>query len=413
LGSTLVLNVDLQDFFPSIHFGRVRGLFRAVPYELPDKVAQVLAQICCYEGSLPQGGPTSPIVSNMICSRLDSQLTRLAQRHRCAYTRYADDLTFSTSMPQFPSALAMMSEDKKSVEIGGELQSIVTSNGFRINLGKSRLQPRNRRQEVTGLTSNRRPNIQRKYVRQIRAMLHDWKVSDLEVAQEHYLSLHPTIGRRPGRPEISFARVVKGKIGFLGMVRGTADPLYLRFREELRLRAPELVPKKDDPLTVMAQQFADMAAADDPRRRGYILQDLIKRLFDYCSVPLDKPFIRNEGAEQIDGAFRLDGWHYIVECRWREKLANIRELDGLSGQVSRSGKQTMGFFLSINGWSDLVPDLLKQNPAKSIVLMNGSDLSWVLSGAVDLTKLILAKVAALNLDTEPYYAAEDFLRHEP
>ena len=60
-------------------------------------------------------------------------------------------------------------------------------------------------------------------------------------------------------------------------------------------------------------------------------------------------FARNSGGEQIDGAFKLDDWHYIVECRWRERLADIRQLDGLYGQVQRSGRQTMGLYLSVNG----------------------------------------------------------------
>ncbi len=66
-----VLNVDILDYFPSINFGRVRGLFMARPYSLPANVSTVLAQICCFNNQLPQGAPTSPIVSNMICARLD------------------------------------------------------------------------------------------------------------------------------------------------------------------------------------------------------------------------------------------------------------------------------------------------------------------------------------------------------
>jgi hypothetical protein len=98
-----------------------------------------------------------------------------------------------------------------------------------------------------------------------------------------------------------------------------------------------------------------------------------------------------------------------VECRWRKKLADIRELDGVKGQVDRSGKQTMGFYLSINGWSENVPRLLKQNPDKSIVLMDGYELRCVLSGHVNLTDLILAKVTKLNLEGEPFYSVKDFL----
>lgn len=100
-----VFNIDLKDFFPSINFGRVRGMFHANPYNLPLEVATVLAQICCAYNQLPQGAPTSPIVSNMICGKLDSQLTQLAKTNKCFYSRYADDITYSTSLRKFPASL--------------------------------------------------------------------------------------------------------------------------------------------------------------------------------------------------------------------------------------------------------------------------------------------------------------------
>lgn len=151
-----------------------------------------------------------------------------------------------------------------------------------------------------------------------------------------------------------------------------------------------------------------MAAMDDHHKRGYMLQDLLNRVFDLHDIALVRPFVRNDGAEQIDGAFKMDGWHYIVECRWREKLANTRELDGLVGQVTRSGKQTMGLFLSINGWSSNVPETLKQNPHKSVFLMEGCDLRSVLSRDVNLRELLSAKLSKFNIEAEPYYSAAEF-----
>jgi hypothetical protein len=121
------------------------------------------------------------------------------------------------------------------------------------------------------------------------------------------------------------------------------------------------------------------------------------------------PLVRNERAEQIDGAFKLEGWQYLVECRWREKLADIRELDGLKGQVDRSGKQTIGLFLGINGWSDDVPKLLKQNPEKSIILMDGYDLRTVFSERLDLSDFLLGKVARLNFEAEPFFGVKQYL----
>ncbi len=235
-----VFNVDLKDFFPSINFGRVRGMFMAIPYELPPPVATVLAQICCFNNELPQGAPTSPIVSNMICAKMDSQLRRLAQRHRCVYTRYADDITFSTSVPRFPDALADTTSAGQ-VEVGGELRRIIEENGFEINRDKVRLRTIYRRQEVTGLTVNEFPNVRRKYVRQIRAMLHAWEKFGLEAAEAEFLNHYDKKHRAPQKGPPSFKHVVKGKIEFLGMVRGKDDHVYLQFRDQLRKLAPDLV----------------------------------------------------------------------------------------------------------------------------------------------------------------------------
>lgn len=153
---------------------------------------------------------------------------------------------------------------------------------------------------------------------------------------------------------------------------------------------------------LLLHQFDDLTSSADPQNRGFLLQDLLNRLFDLYQFPVQRAFQRNQGGEQIDGAFEMDGWHYIVECRWREKLANIRELDGLRGQVTRSGHQTMGLFLSINGWSENVPVLLKQNPEKRIFMMEGLDLRSVLAQHIDLRKLLKAKLSRLNLHDEPY-----------
>jgi hypothetical protein len=160
---------------------------------------------------------------------------------------------------------------------------------------------------------------------------------------------------------------------------------------------------------LLLAQFDEAMAGEERQQRGYFLQDLLNRTFDLHGIPAGRAFQRNQGGEQIDGAFELDGWHYIVECRWREALADIRQLDGLYGQVARSGRQTMGLFLSINGWSQNVVPLAKQNPAKSIILMEGFDLRTVLAHPFDLRQLLKAKLRALNLDAEPYFSISKLL----
>jgi len=167
-----ILNIDLESFFPSITFPRIRGLFIAKPYSLDPAAATVLAQICCHHDRLPQGAPTSPIVSNMICSTLDNELNRLARKHKCRYTRYADDITFSSDADQFPVAVAQKAAHQ-SVKLGEELLNIVHANGFRENPDKISLRRNNVRQEVTGLTVNKQLNVRRSYLRQIRTMLHE------------------------------------------------------------------------------------------------------------------------------------------------------------------------------------------------------------------------------------------------
>ena len=161
LRRTYVFNVDLIDFFPSINFGRVRGMFKAVPYNLPEKVATVLAQVCCSQNTLPQGAPTSPMVSNMICAKMDSDLQRLAKQHRCTYTRYADDITFWTNRQSFPSEVGRVSKSGEAIP-GDGLVGTIRGNGFDINPGKVRLQKNDQRQEVTGVIVNRYLNVRRK-----------------------------------------------------------------------------------------------------------------------------------------------------------------------------------------------------------------------------------------------------------
>jgi RNA-directed DNA polymerase len=178
-----VLCIDLKDFFHSINYGRVWGLLQAVPYELPEDVATVIAQICCHDNRLPQGAPTSPIVSNMLCAQLDSELLQLAQDNKCIYTRYADDLTFSTSMRQFPDELATEA-DNGDVKAGMELREVVDENGFDLNEDKTRLQHEDYRQMVTGLIVNRKVNVPREFVREIRSMLHAWDAHGYEAAED-------------------------------------------------------------------------------------------------------------------------------------------------------------------------------------------------------------------------------------
>ena len=238
-----ILNIDIQDFFPSINFGRVRGLFLSRPYSCTSEVATVLAQICCFENQLPQGSPSSPIISNMICAKLDSQLQRLAKANRCMYSRYADDITFSTSRTRFPIQIAkyLLDDDYNNrIILSRELVEVVEGNGFLINDTKVRLQSKYVRQEVTGIIVNEKLNVKRKYIRQIRAMLHAWEKYGLEKAEKEFWRKYDQSHRRSKHP-VPFKEVVRGKIEFIGHVRGKGDYLYLKMILWLSRLDPQLI----------------------------------------------------------------------------------------------------------------------------------------------------------------------------
>jgi RNA-directed DNA polymerase len=139
VGARFVFNLDLADFFPSIHFGRVRGMFLKKPFQCNPAVATVLAQLCCHDGKLPQGAPTSPTISNLICGRMDVDLQRFAREHACTYTRYADDITFSSERRVFPSGIAYYDAKTGKLQVGEALLSVIKKNTFVVNEAKLRL----------------------------------------------------------------------------------------------------------------------------------------------------------------------------------------------------------------------------------------------------------------------------------
>jgi RNA-directed DNA polymerase len=165
-------NLDLQDFFPSINFGRVRGfLISDKNFNLEPKVATIIAQIACHDNQLPQGSPCSPVISNLIGHLLDVKLAQLAKQTECTYSRYADDLTFSTNKKDFPQKVAHNITDSLW-EVSSTLNSVISKSGFKINYNKVCMQSKHRRQIVTGLVVNKKVNIKKEYHRTARAMCH-------------------------------------------------------------------------------------------------------------------------------------------------------------------------------------------------------------------------------------------------
>ncbi|EKA04376.1 RNA-directed DNA polymerase from retron ec67 [Streptococcus sp. GMD4S] len=163
-----ILNIDLKNFFDSFNFGRVRGFFiKDKDFTVSPEIATVIAQIACYQGKLPQGAPSSPIITNLITRILDYRIVKIAKKYRFTYSRYADDMTFSTNRELNSNKLRASKELDNFLT---ELEEVIISSGFEINPKKTRLSNNMQRQEVTGLVVNKKINVKREYIKNTRAM---------------------------------------------------------------------------------------------------------------------------------------------------------------------------------------------------------------------------------------------------
>jgi RNA-directed DNA polymerase len=214
-----VFNLDLEDFFPSINFGRVRGfLLKNRDFELHEDVATVIAQIACHENSLPQGSPCSPVISNLIAHLLDMRLVKLASEAGCTYSRYADDLTFSTNKKEFPANIAVSAGTKGSAPHlwlpSDGLQKVIERTGFRINAKKTRQMYRASRQDVTGLIVNKKINVRWEYRHTVRAMVHSLvKSGKFQILGSTHKDGHAILEERPGT-----LNELHGMLGFIDSI---------------------------------------------------------------------------------------------------------------------------------------------------------------------------------------------------
>ena len=226
VGASILVKFDLKDFFPTIHFYRVLGMFATLGYPVgtmkfksKDKsrsVAPTLARLCCHtpkakswnDCKLPQGAPTSPAISNIICNMLDKRLTGLAKKVDATYTRYADDLTFSF-------------QDSDAVAIGRLrwwVDQICQQEGFTVNTAKFRVIRPSQRQVVTGLVVNKELHIPRIERRRFRAILHNCQT-------------HGVASQARDNPQ--FPEYLRGFAAYMHMVEPEANVTLLATVNEL------------------------------------------------------------------------------------------------------------------------------------------------------------------------------------
>lgn len=257
MGQRYILNIDLKDFFPSIEEPRIAKRLQVAPYNLPETIARIIAGLCCmrkdheenekttifrfllrlfsktkkkykYSYILPQGAPTSPVLTNIICERLDWQLTGLAKRFGIRYSRYADDITFSSMNYIF----------SKKGRFWVELRKIIKNQHFTINEKKTRLLRKGQKQEVTGLiVSQNMVNVSRKWIKDLRAILHIWERFGYSAANVRLLQSYS----KPTTKNPHLENVIEGKLLYLKMVKGETDSVYTKLKaqfDRLRPNAP-------------------------------------------------------------------------------------------------------------------------------------------------------------------------------
>ena len=232
-----VFNIDLKDFFPSIEQARVWKRLQAEPYNIPLEISNVIAGLCSmrllretekkeskfendkkFRYVLPQGAPTSPILTNMVCERLDYKLSGLAKRFGLNYSRYADDITFSS--PHYVYS--------KNGDFRKELNRIITEQGFMINTSKTRLQKKGMRQEVTGIIVSDKLNVFHSYTKDIRNILHIWEKYGYNDAYSSFLPCYKHNKGHVKRGNPDLINVIEGKLLYMKMVKGEDDAVYTK-----------------------------------------------------------------------------------------------------------------------------------------------------------------------------------------
>jgi hypothetical protein len=242
VGHNYVYNLDLKDFFHSFDRNRVKLGFMNKPFNLSkerEPLAFLLASLCTHSFEiedeiktvLPQGSPTSPTITNILCVNLDRRLNGLANRFGAVYSRYADDITFSSPHNIYKNE-KFITELKRIIE---EDQALA------INPKKTRLQKAGFRQEATGLIVNEKVNVRRRYVKQVRMWLYYWEKYGYEKAEQIFKRDYIADKGHIKNMNAHLINVLDGKLEFLKMVKGAEDGSYT----ELKVRFDKITGIKE------------------------------------------------------------------------------------------------------------------------------------------------------------------------
>jgi RNA-directed DNA polymerase len=195
-----VLSIDLENYFPSISAKRIKVLFCSWGFN--EEIATALTLLCTFKGGLPAGAPSSPVLANLCTMELDSKLIDFSKNNELTYTRYADDLTFSSNDYILDDTILRILE-------------IIKWTDFSINMKKNRCMGRNSKQKITGIVVNEKLTADRKVKKKLRAMLNDLAKNGLEIATQRHYSIE---GQPTDLEQNRFLKHVIGVQSFVNMV---------------------------------------------------------------------------------------------------------------------------------------------------------------------------------------------------
>lgn len=218
LNRNYVLNMDVENFFPSITGEMIYDVFAVKPFQFPPQLANQLTKLCCYKNHLPIGAPSSPILSNFYCLSMDKEIHAYCKKNKITYTRYADDLTFSADM-HFAETFVP------------HIHAILKTYGFKINRKKLRLLSFRGKQTVTGLVVNKKVNVDRRYIRKLRAIFHSVEKEGIAVAASRLLNINQSAD---AKDIARFKSTLRGMIGFVAHIKGKNDPVTLKLRRSMK-----------------------------------------------------------------------------------------------------------------------------------------------------------------------------------
>lgn len=243
-GRPYLLNLDIENYFGVISRNRVSGMLRAVG--LSPSVSDAVCDLTTVANQLPQGAPTSPLLANMVTYRLDKELTAFAKLRKLRYTRYADDLTFSSWAR--PDSLFLAGEPDSGTlpleELDPAFLGIIASNGFSLNPEKARWAGRKARKEVTGLVVNDFTNLRRKFIRNVRSSLYRVERLGVAAAEAEYQARYSST--------VSLGSMIAGRLAWIAQVRtrsfGPYRTLAARYNREFPDNSLPIDPTHDEVL---------------------------------------------------------------------------------------------------------------------------------------------------------------------